>query len=120
MVGDIIADSQATSPGIRRPGPGRKPDWGRFAEAAPAAGLVFGREHDRQHAQGLRRVARVFAPHVPASAEAGPVVIVDLPENLVSAMLERAEVVLAVRVVVRREAVECLHFFTNRAAVVVW
>src|SRR5207248_219316 len=45
--------------------------------------LVFGRQHDCQHAQGLRTVARVFAPHVPASAEAGPVVIVDLPVLLI-------------------------------------
>jgi hypothetical protein len=70
---------------------------GAGREARPALVSILTGKHDRQHADGLCGVARVFAPHVAPGAEAGPVVIVDLPESLVAVMLERSKVVFAIR-----------------------
>ena len=71
------------------------------ARARPRLRSVFGCEHDGEHAHGLRRITRIFA-----ALRQCAVVIVDLPEGALTRMLDRAEIALAVRVVVRREAAE--------------
>src|SRR4051812_45748999 len=90
------------------------------ARARPRLWSVFSCQHDRQNPQGLGRVARIVAAHVVAGSETGPVVVVDLPENLAPVMLEAAEVVFAVWVVIEGEAVESLHSLTNCAPVGGW
>lgn len=67
---------------------GGKPQKWAGREARQVLVSILTGKHDRQHANGLCGVARVFAPHVAPGAEACPVVIVDLPENLVAVMLE--------------------------------
>lgn len=64
----------------------------------------LGGEHDCQDAIGLRRLG----PDRASRTRTG-VVQVDLPEGLLSAMNEAAEIVRAVRIVVRIEFLECTH-----------
>jgi hypothetical protein len=56
-------------------------------------GSIFLREHDRQHAGCLLRIARVFRAEFEIR-----VVVVDLEKELLTGDFEIAEVVLAVRV----------------------
>jgi hypothetical protein len=57
--------------------------------------------------------AGIVAAHVAAGAEAGSVVVVDLPENALSLVVEAAEIMLAVGVIVGCEGVEGDHPFCN-------
>src|SRR5579872_1859231 len=85
---------------------------GPHARTAPGWS-IFGRQHNREDAQRFVGIARVFAAHVMPGADAGPVVVVDLPKDASAVVLEAAEVVFAVWVVVRREAVERRNLFGN-------
>ena len=69
---------------------------------------VFGCKHDGEDADGLARVARVFA--APCQ---GAVVVVDLPENALAVVLERPEIPLPVWVVVRGESVKRLDLLAD-------
>src|ERR1700740_2397277 len=93
-----ILAKYSTAPANRWPGIGSR------SKAAPRSWSVFGCQHDGEDAGGLLWVAGVFA----AALHVGSV-IVDLPENLFALVGERAEMPLAVSVVVGREGVEGLH-----------
>ena len=87
------------------------------AHARPRCRSVFARQHDGQNPQGLGRIARLVAAHVVAGAEAGPVVIVDLPEDPLTVILETAEVVFPVWVVASGEAVGSYHTLGKTVAI---
>lgn len=63
--------------------------------------------HDGENAQRLCRVGGIVASHVEASAEAGAVVVVSFPENALLLVVEAAEIMLAVGIIVSGEGVEC-------------
>jgi hypothetical protein len=58
-------------------------------------------EHDGEDAKRLLGIGRIFRPEFSREIE-----VIDLPEEFLALELERAEVVLAVRIVVRVEVVE--------------
>src|SRR5882672_2258807 len=66
-------------------------------------------EEDCQDTIGLRRIIRIGRVELVVE-----IVQVDLPEDLLAAMIEAAEVVLAVRIVVRIELVEGTHARSDR------
>ena len=67
-------------------------------------GSVFLRQHDRQDTRGHVLVRRVGRAVVEIT-----IVAIDLPEDRLAGILEAAEIVLAVRVVVRREGDEAMN-----------
>ena len=70
--------------------------------------ILLGKE-DGQHAIGLRRIDRIGRVELVVA-----VVQVDLPEDRSAVMIEAAEVMLAVRIVVRVERLEGTHALGNR------
>src|SRR6202521_620736 len=74
-----------------------------------AGASVIGREHDWQDPPGLARVARILA-----AARERRIVVIDLPEDGLTGMIERSEIALLVRIIVGRECVEQFDLFANR------
>jgi hypothetical protein len=77
----VVMSAQCRSSRCRKHALRVSPSLKKWAgrEARPVSGSILTGKHDRQHANCLRGVARVFASHVAPGAEAGAVVIVDLP-----------------------------------------
>src|SRR6266481_4256261 len=66
-------------------------------------------EHDRQDARRRLRISRIGRTVVDVT-----IVVVDLPVDLLAAIDEAAEIVLAVRIVVRMEVLEGPHARSDR------
>src|SRR5476649_1819159 len=81
--------------------------WMRSNE--PESASVFGREHDCQDPHGLARVARILA-----AVSEGRIVVIDLPEDGLTGLIERSEIALLVRIIIGRECVEQFDSFANR------
>ncbi len=74
-------------------------------EAVPGGGgSVFLRQHDREDTLGYIRVGRVGRAVVEVT-----IVAIDLPEDRLAGILEAAEIVLAVGIVVRRKGDEAMN-----------
>ena len=69
--------------------------------ASDRQGLIFVREHDGEHTNGLGRISRILTPvhHIRG-------VVVDLPEDFLSIVIEGTEIMFAMRIVVLSEIVE--------------
>ena len=66
---------------------------------------IFVCEHDRKRAFGFSGIARVLRAEIWIIGR----VVIDFPEQLFAVEYERSEVVLAVRIVVVGEDIECDH-----------
>lgn len=102
----MYQEGEAASTAAKRPRTGAAPfsliprnTWAKAAKP-----LILVGTHDGEHAVGDGRIGGVVRCEL-----IGEIVIVDFPEVSHAALLDRAEVVFAVRVVVGRETIEGLH-----------
>src|ERR1700680_4744912 len=81
--------------------------------AASRLPSILARQHDGENAKRRGGVCRILAAVIMAGAEGSAIIIVDLPKDARPFMVERAEVMLPVRVVVLGEGVERLHLLRD-------